>query len=103
MASGNQDGAFRLSRIVCNMDWAASEHTHHRDLVEFESRVNDVWERHDDAVICVYDAKKFSGEMVIDILRTHPMVILGEVLQINPFFVPPEQFLRERREQERPA
>jgi hypothetical protein len=31
----------------------------------------------------------------LDILRTHPMVILGGVLQQNPFFVPPEEFLRE--------
>jgi hypothetical protein len=26
------------------------------------------------------------------------MVILGGVLQVNPFFIPPEQFLQELRE-----
>ena len=31
----------------------------------------------------------------MDILRTHPMVIIGGVLQANPFWVPPDQFLRE--------
>jgi hypothetical protein len=34
----------------------------------------------------------------MDILRTHPMVIIGGVLQENPFFVPPDEFLREIRE-----
>jgi hypothetical protein len=34
----------------------------------------------------------------MDILRTHPMVILGGVLQKNPFFVPPAEFLLELRE-----
>ncbi len=34
----------------------------------------------------------------MDILRTHPMVILGGVLQRNPFFVPPAAFLAELRE-----
>lgn len=34
----------------------------------------------------------------MDILRTHPMVILGGVLQKNPFFVPPAEFLEELRE-----
>ena len=29
----------------------------------------------------------------IDIMRTHPMIIIGGVLQQNPFFVPPEEFL----------
>jgi len=32
---------------------------------------------------------------VIDIMRTHPMIIIGGILQHNPFFVPPEEFLRE--------
>jgi hypothetical protein len=31
----------------------------------------------------------------MDILRTHPVVIIGGVLQENPFFVPPDQFLLE--------
>ena len=34
----------------------------------------------------------------MDILRTHPMVIIGGILQQNPFFVPPDEFLRELRE-----
>jgi hypothetical protein len=34
----------------------------------------------------------------MDVLRTHPMVIIGGVLQQNPFFVPPDEFLRELRE-----
>jgi len=31
-------------------------------------------------------------------MRTHPVVIIGGILQQNPFYVPPEQFLREVRE-----
>lgn len=87
---------FRLSRIVCQMDWAA-DRSHIDDLIEFESRVNHVWSRHEDAVICVYDLAKFGGDAVIDIMRTHPMIIIGGILQQNPFFVPPEEFLHERR------
>ncbi len=30
-------------------------------------------------------------------MRTHPMVIIGGILQRNPFYVPPEEFLREIR------
>ena len=33
----------------------------------------------------------------MDILRTHPMVVIAGVLQENPFFVPPDEFLRELR------
>ncbi len=98
MASGNARGRFPLSRIVCRMDWASGGGSHIDDLIEFESRVNDVWRRHDDAVICTYHLSKFGGGAVIDIMRTHPMVIIGGILQYNPFFVPPENFLKEFRE-----
>ncbi len=91
-------GKFPLSRIVCHMEWAAEGRRYVDDLIEFESRVNDVWRRHDDTVICTYDLAKFGGETVIDIMRTHPMVIIGGILQQNPFFVPPEVFLHEFRD-----
>jgi hypothetical protein len=97
LASGGAKGGFPLSRIVCHMDWAAENRSYIDNLVEFESRVNDVWRRHDDAVICVYDLAKFGGDTVVDIMRTHPMIIIGNTLQQNPFFVPPTEFLRELR------
>jgi hypothetical protein len=97
MASGNDRAGFPLSCIVCNMDWVAKTPAAQNDVIEFESRVNDVWQRHDDIVICLYDLKKMSSDIVIDIMRTHPIVLIGDVLQQNPFFVPPDQFLRERR------
>jgi hypothetical protein len=49
-------------------------------------------------VVCVYDLAKFGGDAVIDIMRTHPMVLIGGILHRNPFFVPPEEFLLEFRE-----
>jgi len=98
LASGNATGGYPLSRIVCRTDWAAEGRSHVDDLIEFESRVNDVWSRHDDAVICVYNLAKFGGDTVIDIMRTHPMVIIGGILQQNPFYVPPDEFLQEFRD-----
>jgi len=98
MSSGNAKGGFPLSRICCRMDWAVADRSYIDDVVEFESRVNEVWRRHDDAVICTYQLGKFGGETVVDIMRTHPMIIIGGILQRNPFFVPPEDFLRELRE-----
>lgn len=96
--AGGGEGGFRHSRIVCQMDWAVEGGLHVAEVIEFESRVNEVWRRHDDAVICVYDLAKFGGGAVIDIMRTHPMVVIGGTLQQNPFFVPPEEFLCELRE-----
>jgi len=101
IASGNAEGGFPLSRIVCHMDWAADTRTHVDDLVEFESRVNDLWCDHDDAVVCTYNLAKFGGDIVMDMVRTHPMVIIGGILHQNPFYLPPERFLREFRQRRR--
>jgi hypothetical protein len=100
LASGEHQ-RFPMSRIVCHMDWAADDEPCIDRLIEFESRVNDVWQRHEDAVICTYNLARFGGDTVIDIMRTHPMVIIGGVLQQNPFYVPPERFLLELRARRR--
>jgi hypothetical protein len=98
MAGGAPRHGCPRSRIVCRMDWVAEGQVPVDDVIEFESRVNDIWRRHDDAVICTYHLHRFSGDAVIDIMRTHPMVIIGGILQHNPFFLPAEQFLPEFRE-----
>jgi len=52
---------------------------------------------YDDPVICTYAVSKLGSGAVIDVLRTHPAVIIGGTLQQNPFYVPPGQFLEELR------
>ncbi len=98
LASGNSGEAYALSRICCRMDWTVQDQSHVDDVIEFEARVNDVWRRHEDVVICTYHLGQFRGDEVIDIMRTHPMVIIGGMLQENPFFIPPDEFLSEFRQ-----
>jgi hypothetical protein len=85
-----------IHRIVCEMDWATERPSLIEEVIRFEARVNDVWSRHDDVVICIYDLAKVSGDLLIDIMRTHPLVLLGDTLHQNPFFIPPDEFLRRR-------
>ena len=49
-------------------------------------------------VICNYDLSKVNASVAMDIMRTHPLVIIGGLLRENPFFVPPDEFLFEIRE-----
>ena len=88
---------FGLTRFWANMEWALEDFPGCDDIVEYESRLNHVTSRFDDVVICTYDLNRFSATVVMDILRTHPQVIVGGILQENPFYVPPEQLLDELR------
>jgi hypothetical protein len=83
------------------MEWALVDKPGVGDLIEYETRLNYILPKYDDAVVCAYDLSKFSASVVMDVMRTHPVVIVGEVLQENPFFVPPDQLLLELRERGR--
>jgi len=65
------------------------------DLVEYEARADAKLRKFRGPLICAYDLTQFGASVVMDVLRTHRTVIVGGVLQENPFFVPPEQFLLE--------
>jgi hypothetical protein len=89
---------YRQTRFLADMKWALVDLPGVGDLIEFETMVNYVVAKYEDAVICAYDLSKFGGSVVMDALRTHPVVIMGGLLLENPFFVPPDQFLLEIRE-----
>jgi hypothetical protein len=89
---------YAQTRFLAQMEWALAELPGVEDLIEFETRVNDVVPKYDNTVICAYDLSKFGASVVIDAMRTHPVVLVGGLLQENPFFVPPQEFLVELRE-----
>jgi hypothetical protein len=96
-----QSGAaagYAQTRFLAHMEWALVDLPGVDDLIEFETRVNYVVPKYEHAVICAYDLMKFGASVVMDALRTHPVVIIGGLLQENPFFVPPDQLLLEIRE-----
>jgi hypothetical protein len=90
-------------RLVADMGWAVEEQDFSDLLLEYEARANYVQPKHGHVVICVYDTAKFGGDVLIDVLRTHPMALLGGVLQVNPYFVPAAEFLEELRSRARRA
>jgi hypothetical protein len=86
---------YPLTRLLAHMEWALLDKQGVNNLVEYETRLNYVLPKYNDPVICTYDLSKFPASLVMDIMRTHPVVIIGGILQENPFFIPPDQFLLE--------
>ena len=83
------------TRLIAHMEWALEDREGVSDLLEYEARFNNVHRECRDPVICAYDITKFPLDVTTDVLRTHPMVIMGGVLQENSHYTPPEEFLRE--------
>ena len=97
LQSGPATG-YAQTRFLGHMEWALVDLPGVEDLIEFETRVNYVTPKYNNIVVCTYDLSKFRASVVMDALRTHPVVIIGGILQENPFFIPPDQFLQELRE-----
>jgi hypothetical protein len=99
LQSGAAKGSRRI-RLLAHMEWSLLDKPGVADLLEYETRLNYVVPKYDDPVICTYDLARFGASVVMDALRTHPVVIIGGLLQENPFFVPPDQLLLELRERQ---
>jgi hypothetical protein len=84
-------------RFIGHMEWALLDLPGVDRIIEYESRVNDVLSRFEHPALCVYDVTRFDAATIVDVLRTHPVVVMHGVAQENPFFVPPEEFLASRR------
>jgi hypothetical protein len=94
---GAKADGFTQTRLWANMEWALGEFPGVEDLVEYETRVNYLLLENDDLVVCAYDLTKFGAGVMMDVLRTHPLVIIDGFLHENPFFVQPDEFLRQLR------
>lgn len=94
--TGREQG-YPRSRIVGQMGWALQPFPGVEQLIEYEVRVNDVLAREQHPAICVYDVNKLTGSMMTDLLRTHPLTIIGGTLYENPFYRPAEEMLSDLR------
>jgi hypothetical protein len=100
--SGATAGYPRTRLVGHHMDWLFLDQPAVTNLLQYEARLNDVLSKYNAPVICNYDLSKISASVAMDIMRTHPLVIVGGLLRENPFFVPPDEFLLEIRERRLP-
>jgi hypothetical protein len=95
--SAGRKAGFPKIRLWANMGWTLKDAPGTIEVLEFEARVNEVLARTQQLAICVYDTAKISGSLMVDILRSHPLTLIGNVIHENPFYTPPEQLVAELR------
>jgi len=89
-----QDG-YANARVSGEMSWALKGIPGSNRLMEYEALVNDVLVQHPVTAICQYDASRFSGATILDVLKVHPMMVVhGQIVQ-NPFYMKPQDFLQD--------
>jgi hypothetical protein len=66
-------------------------------FLEYEAHLNNCVPKMPLIVLCQYNITKFSGDLIVGVLQTHPYAVMGGVLIRNPYYIPPEQFLAQHQ------
>ncbi len=93
---GAMAGGFGFARAVGEMTWALRQLPGVEELVGYEARLNKFLPRYPQVVLCLYALDSFSGEVLVDVLKTHPKVLIGGMVLDNPYYLEPDEFLAKR-------
>ena len=74
------------ARVAGEMDWALRDVPGTDEIIECESRINELVKEAPITVMCQYDLRKFDGAMMFDVMNVHPVMIVGGHILRNPFF-----------------
>jgi PAS domain S-box-containing protein len=80
---------FTNLRVSADMSWALDSDVGSDRLIEYEARLNEWLPATGLRAMCHYDSRRFPASILRDVLRTHPLAILGEQLHDNLYFEPP--------------
>jgi len=84
---------FPLLRAAGEMSWVLPGPPGREDLFVYESALNGVVDQAPAILMCLYDLKKFGVGMLVEVLRTHPMVLVDRTVIENPHYQPPQGYV----------
>jgi hypothetical protein len=92
-----------FARNIGDMSWAhrkrpgAGQMTGYEgDLIGYESELNRIMSNFPQVNLCLYDLTRCSGDLIMDVLKTHPKALLGGMVIDNPYYLDPDEFLASR-------
>jgi DNA-binding CsgD family transcriptional regulator len=83
---------FDLLRAAGEMSWVLPGPPGWEDLFRYESALNHVVEEVPAILMCLYDLQKFGADMLVDVLHTHPTVLLDRTVIGNPHYMEPAEY-----------
>ena len=64
-----------------------------RQFIRYEARLTEFIADLPELILCLYDLRLSGAEVLMDVLRTHPMVVVDGMLHDNPYYVAPDTLL----------
>jgi signal transduction histidine kinase len=73
--------------------WVQEEDGGLERWMEYESRLAHTVAENNCSALCQYNRRLFPPELILDVIRTHPVVVNGGTVSRNLYYVPPDEFL----------
>jgi DNA-binding CsgD family transcriptional regulator len=87
------ESEFPLLRAAGEMSWVLPQPEGAGDFFVYESAVDKIVEDKPAVFMCMYDLDRFGVSMLVDVLTTHPKVLLGGMVLDNPHYLIPAEHL----------
>lgn len=88
---------FPFVRSTGETTWTLKELPDLWDFLTYEAELNRFLPRYPQVILCLYDLDHFGGQILVDILKTHPKVLMGGTVLENLYYLEPDEFLANRR------
>jgi hypothetical protein len=88
LAKDNEREGYRTMRVATDVSWLTAGRVDMRLWEDFERRLTRDVAGLALVMVCQYDYRQVSGDMIVTAMQTHPSVILGDIFRRNPFYVP---------------
>ncbi|GAB3053292.1 hypothetical protein GCM10027053_12070 [Intrasporangium mesophilum] len=83
---------YDLVRAAGEMSWVLPGPPAWEDLFRYESVLNQAVEQMPAILILLFDLQKFGADMLVEVLHTHPKVLLDRTVIDNPHYLPPTEY-----------
>jgi hypothetical protein len=79
------------------MSWVLRGYPGSNRFVEYEAKLNrDVFPRYPVTGLCQYEWQRFGLPLLLDVICTHPTIVLGTTSYDNPYYIPVAEFLNRK-------
>jgi two-component system cell cycle sensor histidine kinase/response regulator CckA len=86
-------------RVCGEMGWVLRCWAGVGQLIEYETRVAELFEDQPLLGLCLYDRLRFGAADLLEQLRTHALVVLDGEVHASPYWLPSEALLEQQREE----
>lgn len=86
------EGRFDSVRLLGEMSWLERVPPERESVVRYETWADEFVARCPQTVLCLYDLRKLGSGILMDLLRTHPKLLLGGLVIENPHHMSADEF-----------